>query len=49
MIQTEKADWVKVGEDLARLGRDLKIKTSLKVKDFMREQLEILTLNDSMK
>lgn len=49
VLQTQKADWVKVGNDLAHLGRDLKIKTSLKVKDFMRDDLDLLTLNDSIK
>ena len=49
MLQTQKADWFKVGEELANLGRSLNIKTSLKVKDFMREELDMLSLHDSIK
>ena len=48
MLQTQKEDWVKVGEDLAELGRRLNIKTSLKVKDFMRDELDILSMSDSI-
>src|SRR5665647_3287373 len=49
MLQAEKENWIRVGEDLSRLGRDLKIKASLKVKDFMRDQPALLTLDDSIK
>ncbi|HPF44434.1 MAG TPA: sigma 54-interacting transcriptional regulator [Syntrophomonadaceae bacterium] len=48
-MNTEKEKWIKVGEDLARLGRDLKIRSSLQVKDFMRYQPELLTVGDSIK
>jgi CBS domain-containing protein len=47
--QAQNEDWIKVGEDLANLGRSLKIKTSLKVKDFMREDLDRLSLSDSIR
>ena len=49
MLQAEKENWIRIGEDLSRLGRDLKIKASLKVKDFMRYQPALLTLDDSIK
>ena len=48
-MNTEKEKWIKVGEDLARLGRDLKIRSSLKVKDFLRYQPGLLTVGDSIK
>ncbi len=48
-MNTEKEKWIKVGEDLARLGRDLKIRSSLHVKDFMRYQPELMTVGDSIK
>ncbi len=48
-MDTEKEKWIKVGEGLANLGRDLKIRSSLKVKDFMRYQPELLTAKDSIK
>lgn len=48
-MQEELENWGKVGNDLSRLGRDLKIKATLKVKDFMRNHPDLLTLNDSIK
>lgn len=48
MTQAQKDNWGRVGRDLQRLGRDLKIKTSLQVKDFMREELGLLTVDDSI-
>lgn len=48
-MQEELENWGKVGNDLSRLGRDLKIKATLKVKDFMRDHPDLLTLNDSIK
>lgn len=48
-MQMPKDNWSKIGEDLLNLGRDLKIKTSLQVKDFMRDRLLLLTMNDSIK
>ncbi|HPF20091.1 MAG TPA: sigma 54-interacting transcriptional regulator [Syntrophomonas sp.] len=48
MLQTQKEDWVKLGEDLAHLGTRLNIKTSLKVKDFMRDELNMLSMSASI-
>ncbi len=48
MLKTQKEDWVKLGEDLADLGTRLNIKTSLKVKDFMRDELNMLNLSASI-
>ena len=38
-----------MGEYLSHLGRDLKIKSSLTVKDFMRYHPELLTAEDSIR
>jgi CBS domain-containing protein len=48
LLKTQKEDWVKLGEDLADLGTRLNIKTSLKVKDFMRDELNMLNLSASI-
>ena len=48
LLQTQKEDWVKLGEDLAHLGTRLNIKTSLKVKDFMRDELNMLSMSASI-
>jgi PAS domain S-box-containing protein len=45
----EKEKWLTVAEYLSNLGRDLKIKSSLKVKDFMRYHPEFLTAKDSIR
>ncbi|HWQ75919.1 MAG TPA: sigma 54-interacting transcriptional regulator [Syntrophomonas sp.] len=49
MRQTQKEDWIKVGYELANLGKSLNITTPLKVRDFMREGLKMLKREDSIK
>lgn len=48
-MNLEKEKWLTVAEYLSNLGRDLKIKSSLKVKDFMRYHPEFLTAKDSIR
>jgi PAS domain S-box-containing protein len=48
-LNLEKEKWLTVAEYLSNLGRDLKIKSSLKVKDFMRYHPEFLTAKDSIR
>ena len=48
-MDLELDKWLTVAEYLSHLGRDLKIKSSLKVKDFMRCYPELLTAKDSIK
>ena len=48
-MNLEREKWLAVAEYLSHLGRDLKIKSSLKVKDFMRQDPELLTAEDSIK
>ena len=48
-MNLEKEKWLTVAEYLSNLGRDLKIKSSLNVKDFMRYHPEFLTAKDSIR
>lgn len=48
-MNLEREKWLSVAEYLSHLGRDLKIKSSLQVKDFMRCDPELLTAQDSIK
>jgi len=48
-MNLEREKWLSVAEYLSHLGRDLKIKSYLQVKDFMRCDPELLTAQDSIK